>query len=575
MRWRLGGALATVVLLGLGFGLLASQQSSPRKRPKLAILLIFDQMRGDFLDRWRDLYGKDGLRRLTDEGAWFNNCHYPFAMTMTGPGHATCATGCSPDVHGIAANEWYDRDAGREQYCVSAVRYTQVPPALSGGSSEKGKLPSGKLRGISPETLLAPTLGDALKQASNGKGKVVALSLKDRGAVLPAGKKPDAVYWVDSQGRLVTSTYYRDRVHPWVEEINQSTLALTWLNSRWDKLRPDLDYEKYSGPDDAQGEGKGYFQGVTFPHLFDGGPKKLLSAYYAALANSPQGNEYLLEVTKRAIVAEKLGQRDEPDLLSVSFSSNDLVGHCWGPDSQEVLDITLRSDLIVRDLLVFLDKTVGKDNYVIALSADHGICPLPEVARAAGKKAARVSPQKFFTALEEHLNAHFPSPIPPADEQRPTKGWIEAAVSNMIYLNRKRAADRKVSVTQVADEVVRWLRKQPEVMEAFTYEQLRQAEVKSPLGQRVLRSFHPERSGEVTVVLQPYHFFSSQWSGTTHGSPHDYDTHVPLVIYGPQVRPGLRKQRVSPEAAAVILAEALGIPGPAKAAVGVPAGLWR
>ncbi|MFQ3652588.1 MAG: alkaline phosphatase family protein, partial [Gemmataceae bacterium] len=367
MRWGLSFGGAGIVGLVLGCSLLVQASAAKPARPKLAIFICFDQMRGDFLERWRDLYSKDGLRRLTDEGAWFTNCHYPFAMTMTGPGHATCATGCSPDVHGIAANEWYDRTARREQYCAGSIRYSQVPPATPSSSGDKDKLPSSKTYGIAAETLLAPTLGDALKAATGSKGKVVALSLKDRGAVLPAGKKADAVYWVDKEGRFVTSTYYRDRVHGWVEEINQSTLRLSWLNTQWDKLRRDLDYEKFSGPDEAKGEGKGAFQGVSFPHPFDGGPKKLLNVYYAALANSPQGNEYLLEVTKRAILAEKLGQRDEPDFLSVSFSSNDLVGHCWGPDSQEVLDITLRSDRIIRDLLLFLDKTVGKDNYIIAL----------------------------------------------------------------------------------------------------------------------------------------------------------------------------------------------------------------
>jgi predicted AlkP superfamily pyrophosphatase or phosphodiesterase len=456
------------------------------------------------------------------------------------------------------------------------VRHSQVPPATPSYSSsgDKGKITAKKPTGIAPETLLAPTLGDSLKAATDGKGKVVALSLKDRSAVLPAGKKPDAVYWVDKEGRLVTSTYYRDRVHPWVDEINKSTLALSWLNTKWEKLRPDLDYAKYSGPDDAKGEDKGSFQGVSFPHPFDGGPKKLLSAYHGALANSPQGNDYLLEVTKRAIVAEKLGQRDEPDFLAVSFSSNDLVGHCWGPDSQEVLDLTLRSDLLIRDLLTFLDDKVGKGNYVIALSADHGICPLPEVARAQGKKAGRVIPKKFFAAAEERLNEKFPPKQVRANDEPARKGWIEASVSNMVYLNRALVADRGATVPQVSAELAKWLQEQPEVQAAFTHEQLVKGDMKSEVGRRVQRSFHPERSGDVTVVLQPYHFFSSQLTGTTHGSPHDYDTHVPLIIYGANVKPGVRKERVTPEAAAVILAEAIGVPAPAKAVVKVPANLW-
>ena len=252
------------------------------------------------------------------------------------------------------------------------------------------------------------------------------------------------------------------------------------------------------------------------------------------------------------------------------------MGHCWGPDSQEVLDITLRSDVLIRDLLAFLDDKVGKGNYIVALSADHGICPLPEVARAQGNKAGRVSPRKFFAAAEERLNEKFPPKQVRADEEQPArKGWIEASVSNMVYLNRALVADRGATVPQVSAELAKWLNEQNEVEAAFTHDQLTKSDMKSKVGRRVQRSFHPERSGDVTVVLKPFHFFSSQLTGTTHGSPHDYDTHVPLIIYGANVKPGIREGRVSPEAAAVILAEALGVPAPAKAAVKVPEGLWR
>jgi predicted AlkP superfamily pyrophosphatase or phosphodiesterase len=396
--------------------------------------------------------------------------------------------------------------------------------------------------------------------------------MKDRGAVLPGGKKADAIYWVDKEGRLVTSTYYRDRDHPWVDEINKSTLSLSWLHSQWTKLRPDLDYEKYSGPDDAKGEDKGSFQGVTFPHPFDGGPKKLLSAYYAAVANSPMGNDFLLAVTKRAIIAEKLGQRDEQDFLSVSFSSNDLVGHCWGPDSQEVLDITLRSDRLMRDLLNFLDQKLGKGNYVLALTSDHGICPLPEAARAQGHPAARVAAKKLFTEAEDYLNTQFPPQDVRQDETTP-KGWIVAGLSNMVYLNPALAKDRRTTVPEVSQKLAGWLQKHPQVETAYTAEQLKKADLKGIAAQSQ-RSFYADRSGDVMIILKPYHFFSSTLTGTTHGSPHPYDTHVPLLVYGAGVKPGIRKERVSPEAAAVILAEGLAIAPPAKAAVTVPEGLF-
>lgn len=568
MRWILLLLVGFVSVVSLAIG------RAETKKPRLAVLVYFDQMRGDYPSRWADLYDKEGFKRLTTDGAWFDNCHYPYANTMTGPGHATCATGCSPDVHGIVANDWYDLKAGKTQYCAATVRYQQVPPPLpSPPAKDKTDADTDKkappISGT-PDLLLAPTIGDAIKSATDGKGKVISLSLKDRSAILPAGKRPDAVYWVDKDGRLVTSTYYRDRVHPWIDEINRSTLGLTWLNTKWTKLRPDLDYANFSGPDEAPGEGKGSAQGVSFPHPFDGGPKKELATYYAAVANSPAGNDFLLEVAKRAIMAEKLGQNEHPDLLSISFSSNDLVGHAWGPDSQEVMDITLRSDLIIRDLMKFLDDKVGKDNYILVLSADHGICPLPEAASTRGHKAARVGPSAFFANANKALSKRFPRKDGTADGK--DVKWFANTVSNMVYFNRALLKDRGTTVPEASRELVKWLKTQPTVETAYAADDVPTAE--GEVGVRVRRSFMASRSGDVTIVLKPYHFFGSTLTGTTHGSPFDYDTHVPLLIYGAGVKPGVRKERVTPEAAAVILATGLGIAPPEKAEVKVPAGLF-
>src|SRR5262245_57662149 len=343
--------------------------------PRLAVLLVFDQMRGDYLTRWQELFGDAGFRRLQREGVWFPNCHYPYAFTVTGAGHASLLTGCTPAVHGIVGNDWYDRDAGQTVNCVGSSRYEQVPAAGALGAFI-GKKSKG---GVSPERLLVPSLGDGLKEATNGKARVVALSLKDRSAVLPGGRRPDACYWFDtSTGTFVTSSYYCDRVHSWVEAYNWDRLADRWFGHDWTRLKPSLEYDRYSGPDDVAAEGTGVAQGRIFPHPLTGGLKGPGGAYYEALTMSPFGNDLLLGLVKRVVEAEALGQRDTADLLCISFSSNDLIGHNWGPDSHEVLDVTLRSDLIVAELLTFLDERIGKGNYLLALTADHGICPLPE-----------------------------------------------------------------------------------------------------------------------------------------------------------------------------------------------------
>ena len=231
-----------------------------------------------------------------------------------------------------------------------------------------------------------------MKAATSNRSRVVALSLKDRSAVLPAGRRPDACYWFDSKtGDCVTSTYYRERPHAWVDEFNRARPVDRFFGKDWERFRTDIDYVKHSGPDDVAGEGTGIAQGRTFPHPMTGGLKQPGRAYYEALANSPFGNDVLLDVAKLAVEREELGKRDDPDFLSISLSSNDLVGHTWGPDSQEVLDITLRSDRQLTEFLGFLDEQVGKGKYLLAITSDHGVCPLPELASAAGKDAGRIT----------------------------------------------------------------------------------------------------------------------------------------------------------------------------------------
>lgn len=538
---------------------------------KLAVLIVFDQMRGDYLERWRELFVADGFRRLQTDGAWFSNCHYPYAMTATGPGHASILSGCSGDRHGIVANNWYDRKEGAAVYCASSPRYERIPPPpmiaepeppKKEGETEDEKKPKGF---GAPERMLAPTLGDVVKEATHGQGKVFGLSLKDRSALLPAGKHPDGCYWFD-KGQFCTSTYYRDRLHPWVARFNEEHSFDRWYGKTWERLRPQLDYDRYSGPDLAPGEGKGANQGFVFPHPM-GTARKIGSEYYAALANSPFGNEILFELACRAIEAEKLGQRDTTDLLSISFSSNDLIGHCWGPDSQEVFDVTLRSDLIIRDLLKFLDDKVGKANYVVALTADHGVCPLPEISRLNGRPAQRVVPLGMLTDAELHLRELFGKP------SEPKSRWIEFANDAGIYLNRRLIAARGLELDPVARELAKWLASQPHIHAAYTQRDLA-ATTDDEICNRVRKSFMPERSGDVLVVPKPYHMITSVKTGTTHGTPHPYDTHVPLIVFGPGIKGGTRNDAVTPQAIAAILARSIGMAPPAKAEAPVPSGLF-
>ncbi len=549
-----------MVLLAVGLWLVpGSSPAQEPRRPRLAVLLVFDQLRGDYLQKWQPLFGEGGFKRLQQDGAWFTNCHYPYAFTLTAPGHASMVTGCSPDQHGIIANEWFDR-ASRED--ITAV----TPP------------PEETQRGYGPYRRRQESLGDVLLRVLQGKGRVASLSIKERSAILLAALRAQMCYWFDTMtGRFTTSRYYREEPHAWVTAFNKAKMADRWLGTTWEKSRPTLAYEKFSGPDDVAAEGLGYGQGQTFPHPFLGDEVNKL--YYEAVTNSPCGNELLLELAKTAIVAEKLGQTDATDLLCLSFSSNDLVGHCWGPDSQEVLDITLRSDTLLKDLLDFLDAKVGAGNYVVALCADHGVCPLPELTQAQGKEASRVPPELLTSQAEGVLNQK----LLPAGRKLP---WIERpkkSVDPWLYLNQATLREQGVRPTAAEQVLADWLRTQPSIEAAFTRTQMLSGARLSPLGERVRQSFRPEASGDVMVVLKPYCLLSPPLTSaspktlayrTTHGSPHAYDTHVPLLVYGPSVAPGPRSERVTPQAIASILAEALRLPRPAGAEAPVPAGLF-
>ncbi|MBX9627137.1 MAG: alkaline phosphatase family protein [Gemmataceae bacterium] len=585
-------AVALVPLFAalVGLGVYAGTTSRPtppppvvgsdKPRVKLAVLVVFDQMRGDYLARWRPLFGPGGFNRLLRDGASFARCHYPYGVTTTGPGHASVLTGTSGYRHGIVNNSWYER--GEEVYCGGSERYTLVPPVpkekpAADAKPADAKEPTAEEKGAgNPDRLLSPTVADVLKAAHGDKAKVWGLSLKDRSAILPTGKRPDGAFWFT--GRWTTSTYYtdaRDRPVPdWVTAANKAKAPDRYFGKDWTRFRADVDYARWAGPDDAPGEGTGEKQGKTFPHPTTGGHKHPGKAYYKALANSPYGNDLLLDLTKACVRAERLGKDDAPDLLVVSFSSNDLIGHTWGPDSQEVLDVTLRSDALMADLLRFLDAEVGAGNYLLGLTADHGVCPLPEASRADGRDAGRVDPAVLRKEAEAHLRAAFGGPSP---EPKAASGWVEAVEAPWLYLNPRLLDATGRSRAEVARALADFLADRPGVARAFTADELAgEAPPGDDIGRRMRRSYHPARCGDVGVVLRPFHIPSkADATGTTHGSPWGYDAHVPLLVYGPGVRGGERAEPVTPQALAAVFAQFLGVRPPTDAEAPVPAKLFR
>src|SRR5262245_58636826 len=577
-RWRQPVLLALGGLTAMWWWAFASNAAHQPRKPKLVVVVVIDQLRGDYPLRWHDCFGPEGFRRLERDGMWFTNCHYPYASTQTGPGHASMLTGCSPNRHGIVANEWFDRASGELVYCASHARFQDVysfppPPevkktAADDDDSPKGKDKPPKPAGAGcPERLLVPNFADALKDATGGRAKVFTASLKDRSAVLLGGRNPVGCYWFSSRtGDFATSTFYRDRPAAWVTIFNKSKPADRWFGARWERLRCDLDYGALAGPDDVAAEGIGIvkLQGRVFPHPMNAGLKEPGREFYDTLYTSPFGNELLLDFALCAIDKENLGRGEVPDFLGLSFACNDSIGHVYGPDSQEVLDVTLRSDLILRDLMTALDRRVGVGNYVIAVSADHGVCPFPELSVARGIDAQRLDPKALVRDAPKHLNSVFGI----TDEKAI---WFEKEIFPWFYLNRKMIAARGLSENAVADALADWLRKQLWVQAAYTRQQLSGAlPSEDLLGQTIQRSFHPERSGDVGVITKPYYLVYQTKTGTSHNSPHSYDTHVPLMVMGPGIPAGRRDERVTPQSIAAILAQTVGIPPLALAEAPVP-----
>ncbi len=566
-----------------------AQTGTAAPQIRLAVLVVFDQMRGDYPERWRALFGPNGFKRLQRDGAWFVNCHYPYGTTTTGPGHASMLTGACPDTHGIVNNEWSEN--GRSVYCAGEERYQLVPSAPKFPLEKGEKEPAPPKWAGSPGRLKSETVADVLKATHGAKSKVFGLSLKDRSAILPTGRRPDGAYWFYN-GVFGTSTYYTDSVSPWVAEFNKSRFADRWYGKDWTAFRPELNYLAWSGGDNESGEGSGDGQGREFPHPTTGGKPKLGPKYYSAMERTPYGNELLWELAKKCIVAEKLGTDDVPDLLVVSFSSNDLGGHVWGPDSQEVLDFTLHSDALMAQLLAFLDEHVGRDRYLLGLTADHGICPLPEVSRKNGTAptAARVGTSELQKSIDAHLTTKFPL-MKTAEEQaiwdyyaklahmktadKKDSRWVDSIQFPWIHLNTKLIAASGQPREAIVAEVVAFLRNHPKVYRTFTQAELAGDFPASDLvATRVKRSYHPGRCGDVYVVLPPYSLPAGEGStGTTHGAPFNYDTHVPLMVYGPGVRAGTHHEATTPQAMASIFAKWLKVRRPRDAAFPVPASL--
>ena len=490
--------------------------SAYNARPKLIVVVVIDQFRGDYVERYHGQFGEAGFRLLLDHGAYFSNCNYNYANTRTAPGHSTLFTGAYSNGHGIAANEWWDP---KKKHMVTSVE--DDDSKLVGIADAK--------TGASPHNLLGDTLGDELKLATQGKARVFGISLKDRSAILPAGFAGDAAYWIDPKsGAWVTSTYYRNDLPRWVQEFNSSRPAKYW-GREWK---------------DSQGA---LLASTAHRKAKDGSE----AGFYEVVGGTTFGNEYEFEFAKELVVYENVGRGPATDLLAISLSPNDILGHRVGPDSPEMAQMALDLDHELADFFNFLGHQIGLADVWIALSADHGVSSLPDTVKKLHIPAANSGAPK----IEEQLNNAITTKFFPGHPGSYVKldyplAWL---VPDAFIAGHVHERDAEVAVGEAM--------KQAGLRDYYTKSQLAAGEVpNTELGRKYLNSYSPEGSWFVMGVPDIYSVGGAQ--GTDHTSPYNYDTHVPLAFYGLPFHAGTYRMSVEPVDLAPTLASLLGINAP-------------
>jgi predicted AlkP superfamily pyrophosphatase or phosphodiesterase len=491
------------------------------------LVLVIDQFRYDYLMRFRPYFVRGGFNRLLDGGAVFTDCRYDYATTITGPGHATLLTGTYPYAHGIIENNWYDRGQKREVYCVEDSTTHIVANREKASDSP----------GYSPRTLTASTLGDELRMATDFRAKVVSISLKDRAAVLMGGHTPSAAYWYDvGSGRFVTSTYYMPTLPAWVDDFNQQTPTKPYCGQKWQPL---------AETPEAGGKVLSEFKSTAGEPCPD-------SKFLGWLDNTPYMNQVELGFATDAIRSERLGQGPETDLLTLSLSVNDYIGHKFGPYSEEVADATLRTDRYLAAFFDDLDKLVGLDNVWIALSADHGVAPSPAFIQEHKLGLGMAHPAAVRTAAENALTQAFGS-----------GPWIEDEDETYLYLNRETLKKQNVPESKAEEVAAEAAASQADVAAAYTRTQFLTGSLpNSAIARKAAHSFNSQRSGDVFLVFMPFAVATTSATGTTHGTPWNYDTQVPLIFWGSAFKPGFYATACEPTDLAATLAARLGLTQP-------------
>lgn len=509
--------LALILFMAVpAFSQPAPRGRTPLPKPRLVLTLMVDQLRYDYLMRWnKDFRG--GFRQLLDRGANFTDAHLGHYPSVTAIGHASLLTGAYPVNSGIVGNDWYDRASGKKIESITDFNETN-----HGGENDGP--------GASPRRLLVSTLGDQMKMAVSADPGAVApvvvgVSLKDRGAIMPAGHMADGAFWYDRQtGDFVSSTYYFKELPAWVQAFNARKLQDRYLGKNFecaDIAEPITKVPGTRGP-----------------------------MYYSSLWNTPYSSELIAEFGKAAVEHYKMGQRGTVDLLALGFSGNDSLGHRDGPDSRSVREMTLQTDRILGEFFAWLDAKVGMANVLVVLTADHGVGPIPEVNQERKMPGGRLARSAVFEPLEKALAAKYGA-----------GRWVLGTAGSSPYLNYELIDQKKLDAAEVRRFAAAEMIKMEGVTRVFTRDQLLLGQAPSDeAAQRVVKSFHPKRSGDLEVLLEPY--WIGDGSRATHGTPYSYDTHIPIMFMGPGIAPGYYDAKVMLQDIAPTLANILEIEAP-------------
>jgi predicted AlkP superfamily pyrophosphatase or phosphodiesterase len=512
----------------------ATGRAETAPRPRLILFVAVDQMHAEYLSRFASLF-QGGFKRINEQGAVFTNALYHHAKTETGPGHSVLLSGRHPRDSGIVSNDWFDPVLRKMVNVVDDPASLAVP---------------GPGRGASPASFLAPTIGDLLKRVS-AASRVVGVSMKDRAAVLMAGRRADAAYWFESKsGGFASSTYYTRELPAWLRAWNAAGHVDALADTAWTRLLPEEGvYRRLAGPDDVRGEWDGV--DTVFPHRIPGPAHT--DKFYDALRRTPFIDELTLDVALETLKAYDLGTHDSTDILAVSFSATDVIGHTYGPDSQEIMDETLRLDRILATLFDAAEARAGHGRVLVGLSADHSSMPLVEVLQARGVDARRVKSEELEGPVERALEARFPGTGP----------LIAAADAPDFWLDLPALARKGLKRAEVEGVVKEALLGTGLVERAYTRaDLLGDAPADDPDFPLVRNSFFEPRSPDVIGSVKPYVYVGDRPGGTGHGTVHEYDRHVPLAFLGAGIRPGHYEQACGPEDIAPTLASVLGLDYP-------------